>query len=222
MSKKLTKSKLCNMRNSNTKPRIYKATSMTTGLSYIGQTKYSLAHRVRQHYNRAFSKLRQTRFAKALREIGFEDFEWQTLQEIDIKNKTFQEVQDELNELEKFYIKKFNSFEEGYNMDEGGSGSLKGKYLTWGEKYAANRANHIRRRRENKEAHNKDQLARKKALYEKHPEKKIHNAKKHKELMKVRQQTSEYKIKHHLAMKRYRAKLKAKSQSENKNDSLDK
>lgn len=123
-----------------------------------------------------------------------------------------------MNQLEKFYIAKYDSFNNGYNMNEGGSGCLKYKYGTWEEKYAANRANHIRRRKENKEEHNADQMRRKRELYEKFPEKKEHNKQVHQIYMKKYWENLEHREKHRLAQKAYRERKKLKAQQENKED----
>ena len=62
---------------------IYKATSKTTGLSYIGQTKYTLEWRKRTHEVKAKQQEDNYAFHEALRSLGFEDFDWEILEEYD-------------------------------------------------------------------------------------------------------------------------------------------
>jgi len=89
---------------------IYKATNLINNKSYIGCTKKTLEERKDGHFyqqNRLNSK-----FYKALREYGFDVFDWAILEETDSVNKM-------LN-LEMYYIKKYNTFYDGYNSTHGG------------------------------------------------------------------------------------------------------
>lgn len=128
------------MKSSN-KPCIYKATSKTTGLSYIGQTTNSLYQRKKRHFydcKRPYPLL--SKFHKALVDLGDRDFKWEILYEVE---PTFspQKIIDILNEKEVEFIKLFNSFRQGYNSDRGGGSHLKGKkYASKEEKAKARQA----------------------------------------------------------------------------------
>lgn len=87
---------------------IYKITNKVTKKSYIGQTRKSVEFRWRQHKNsKDFYDLH-----KAIRQYGEENFEVITLKECDV---------DELDKWEIYYISKYNTFKDGYNMTKGGS-----------------------------------------------------------------------------------------------------
>jgi len=96
---------------------IYKATNKTNGKIYIGQTTLSLEKRQRQHMRDASKHNDMNiKFWNALLKYGIERFEW----EIVGKHNSL----DELNEAEKFFIQKYDSFKNGYNSTEGGEGML--------------------------------------------------------------------------------------------------
>lgn len=90
---------------------IYKATNVATGEVYVGATTISLQERINDHYNKA-TKNYGHKFQNAIREYGFESFIWE---QIDTGINT-----DELALKEKYYIQKFDSFNNGYNSDRGG------------------------------------------------------------------------------------------------------
>lgn len=93
---------------------IYKATNKANGKVYIGQSSHSLEWRVRKH--KQDSQKEDTYFYRAIRKYGFDNFEWEV---IDNTATTH----EELNELEKFYIKQYESFDnknKGYNSTSGG------------------------------------------------------------------------------------------------------
>ena len=92
---------------------IYCAENIENGKKYIGQTKMSFEKRKRRHYNCAFRYKREGRFYDAIRKYGFENFNWSILE----KNISLRK----LDEKEIFYIQKFDTFHNGYNMTEGGS-----------------------------------------------------------------------------------------------------
>lgn len=89
---------------------IYKITNKVNNMSYIGQTRYSVEFRWRQHLH----KKDNTYFHNALRKYGPESFTVETLEECD---------SDKLNEREMFYIAKYNTFKKGYNLTIGGDGN---------------------------------------------------------------------------------------------------
>ena len=92
-----------------TKCGIYKFTSKTTGLSYIGQS-IDIDRRYREHQKRDCDYS----FHNAIKEHGQEDFDFEIL-ELCKKEK--------LNEREKYQIAYYNSYYHGYNETPGGEGS---------------------------------------------------------------------------------------------------
>ena len=89
---------------------IYKITNKVNGKSYIGQTRYSLEFRWRQHIH----KKDNTYFHNAIKKYGVENFSIEILEECEVSK---------LNEREIFYIAKLNTFKEGYNLTIGGDGN---------------------------------------------------------------------------------------------------
>ena len=98
---------------------IYKITNKVNGKSYIGQTRYTLEFRWRQHIH----KKDNTYFHNALHKYGTENFDLEILEECDVKD---------LNSKEIFYIAKYNTFNNGYNLTIGGDGN---KTLMLDDKY---------------------------------------------------------------------------------------
>jgi len=97
---------------------IYKITNQINGKIYIGKTIDSLSGRWSSHQRYAMKEQNQTLLARAMRKHGIENF---TIEQIDQS-----EDHDQLLELEKKYIAEANSMdpEVGYNMTEGGEGTL--------------------------------------------------------------------------------------------------
>ena len=92
---------------------IYKITNLINGKSYIGQSK-NITTRWRRHRTSAYNKndcSYEYPLYRAIRKYGLENFSFEILEECLVK---------ELDEKERFYIEKFNSFEEGYNQNKGG------------------------------------------------------------------------------------------------------
>lgn len=94
---------------------IYMLTSKTTGKSYIGKTEKSVDVRLSQH-KYACSKGSNYHFHRALRKYGIDDFELTLLEDKIIDSRY-------LSELERYYIKKYNTFHNGYNSTLGGDGT---------------------------------------------------------------------------------------------------
>lgn len=91
---------------------IYKITNKVNGMSYIGQTRYTVEFRWRQHQH----KKNGCYFHNALHKYGVENFTVETLEECEVSK---------LNEREIFYIAKYNTFDKGYNLTIGGDGRRK-------------------------------------------------------------------------------------------------
>lgn len=105
---------------------IYKITNKVNGKSYIGQTRYTLEFRWRQHIH----KKDNTYFHNAIRKYGVENFEKEILEECDYTD---------LNKREIYYIAKYDSFKNGYNLTIGGDGvrslCIDNKYSEMAELY---------------------------------------------------------------------------------------
>lgn len=100
---------------------IYKVTNLVNGKVYIGQTRQTIQIRWEQH---CFSPY-ICHFHQAIRKYGRENFKVEELCCIDLAEK---ELSIKLNELEIYYIEKFNSYNNGYNSTKGGEGNFKSNY----------------------------------------------------------------------------------------------
>ena len=92
---------------------IYKVTSKTTGKSYIGKTTKRLSERKKAH----LKLVRQGKisyFYNSIRTYGEEDFVWEIIDNA--------ETEEMLNQLEINHIKNYDTFKNGYNSTEGGTG----------------------------------------------------------------------------------------------------
>lgn len=87
---------------------IYKITNKINGKVYIGQTVVDLSARWRQHVRAKDN----AKIHRAIRKYGASVF---TVEPIDVACSI-----EELNQKEKFWIQKFDSIKQGYNMTEGG------------------------------------------------------------------------------------------------------
>lgn len=90
---------------------IYKITNKVNNKIYIGQTRYTVEFRWRQHKNKKTDF--GNHFHDAIRKYGEDNFLVETLEECDV---------EKLNEREIYYIAKFDSFNNGYNTTLGGEG----------------------------------------------------------------------------------------------------
>lgn len=91
---------------------IYKATNKITNKIYIGQTTKTLDERICTH--KKCSLKMNTKFYNALRSYGFDNFMWEIIETVSSKK--------ELDEKEMYYIQKYDSVQNGYNMTNGGTG----------------------------------------------------------------------------------------------------
>lgn len=93
---------------------IYKATNLINNKVYIGQTTKTLEERMKRH--KQDSKKLDTYFYRAIRKYGWENFKWEIIHD-NIQ------TEDELDNLEAYYISLYDSFdnkEKGYNTQSGG------------------------------------------------------------------------------------------------------
>ncbi len=93
---------------------IYAVQNKVNGKYYIGKTIRALEIRKKEHLSEAKAKRKDNSFHKAIRKYGEENFEWKIIDE--------HENKDVLDELEKLYILRYESFEKGYNETLGGDG----------------------------------------------------------------------------------------------------
>ena len=91
---------------------IYKITNKVNGKSYIGQTRYTIEFRWKQHQH----KKDNTYFHNAIHKYGIENFSIEILEKCNI---------EDLNSREIFYIAKYDTFKNGYNLTIGGDGNRK-------------------------------------------------------------------------------------------------
>ena len=77
---------------------------------YIGQTVQSLATRFLNH--KMASRTEDTKFYRAIRKYGEDNFYIELLETVDYKD---------LNDREKYWIKYYNSYYNGYNSTLGGA-----------------------------------------------------------------------------------------------------
>lgn len=142
---------------------IYKITNLINDKVYIGQTIGDINKRFKKHLSQVNCKNVCSALYSAFSKYGKENFIVESV--IDgVYSK------EELNELEIFYIKKFNSLSpNGYNLQSGGnsftvaesvkkqtSDTLKGRVITWKDKVSEG----VKKRWQNKEYREKQTLQR--------------------------------------------------------------
>ena len=100
---------------------IYKYTSPSNKV-YIGQTIHE--HRRYMTHKRAEG---DSKFYRAIRKYGFENFTYDVI--FIIYNEDRKRIKEKLDFMERYYIRKYDSFNNGYNMTLGGDGGS-GKHLS--------------------------------------------------------------------------------------------
>ena len=93
---------------------IYQILNTVTNKSYIGQTKRLPHQRFNGHIKAAKAATEPSGIQAALRKYDIEVFEFYILAEA---------PQEELNDLEMYYIQKYDTYHNGYNQTLGGEGS---------------------------------------------------------------------------------------------------
>lgn len=86
---------------------IYKITNIQNNKVYIGQTIRPIEHRLNRHFTDALNNILDTNFARAIRKYGKESF---IIESIDTASS-----QEELTKKEQYWIRFYNSVEDGYN-----------------------------------------------------------------------------------------------------------
>lgn len=107
-------------------PGIYKITNTINGKSYIGQSIY-LKKRIRRHLSYKCYKDNLALY-KAFDKYSIDKFTIEILETIDTKK--CDNIKSELDTLEIFYIKKYNSYISGYNQTLGGDAGITGYKFT--------------------------------------------------------------------------------------------
>lgn len=95
---------------------IYKITNRVNNKVYIGQTRFTVEHRFKQHLKNHNIEHRTQPLYLAFAKYGIDNFYVETLEECPI---------DKLDEREIFWIAKYDSFNHGYNATLGGSKGCK-------------------------------------------------------------------------------------------------
>lgn len=90
---------------------IYKAT--LNNKVYIGKTK-NIEDRKKKHLSHSKVKSTNSKFYRAIEKYGFENIKWEIIYETD-------DLED-INKMEIFFINKYNSVKDGYNISTGGDG----------------------------------------------------------------------------------------------------
>ena len=93
---------------------VYKATNLINGKFYIGQTVLTLNRRIANHVSHSMNCSDNIYFHKAIRKYGAENFVWEVLAKCN--------TCDELNDMEKRFIREHGAFKVGYNRTIGGVG----------------------------------------------------------------------------------------------------
>lgn len=96
---------------------IYKITNTINGKSYIGQTIQNVKERFYQHCATKCSKaVSNMAIHRAIKKYGKSNFTVEVIEEIDSAN---------LNDRERYWIKYYNSYNNGYNSTKGGQEGCK-------------------------------------------------------------------------------------------------
>lgn len=96
---------------------IYKATSKTTNKVYIGLSTQTLQQRINQHNSHAYNQQSKYHLHCAIRKYGPDDFEYVIIED-NIDNI------ETLKERERYWIKYYDSYYNGYNSTLGGEGRI--------------------------------------------------------------------------------------------------
>ena len=124
---------------------IYMFTNKINGKMYIGQT-IDETRRIRRHLYAAnhpdSTKNEGQPFVHALREFGFDNFDYAILERVLAKN--LNELRKILDEKERYYIELYDSINNGYNITKGGRGML-GYKLSEDAKVAISKRNQGRK-----------------------------------------------------------------------------
>lgn len=99
---------------------IYKVTNKVNNKIYIGQTTTTFEIRKATHIRELKLNRKNSYFYNSIKKYGIENFEWEIIEKCDSI--------DELNLAEEWYIRKFDSYYNGYNMTFGGGNNCGYKF----------------------------------------------------------------------------------------------
>lgn len=100
---------------------VYLLLNKVNGKRYVGQTSKTVEERFQEHCGQSASGS-SYKIHRALRKYGKDNFEVITLMYVD--SDTREGLISKLNYCEKYFVKKFDSRKNGYNMTNGGDGTL--------------------------------------------------------------------------------------------------
>lgn len=106
---------------------IYLFTNSINNKHYIGQA-VSLRKRLRAHLGNIIHHKYDNPLYRAVYKYGIEHFEISILEILDIEDKEV--LRKRLDELEIFYIEKYDSYKSGYNQTKGADGGIFGYKMT--------------------------------------------------------------------------------------------
>lgn len=101
---------------------VYKVTNKGNGKVYIGQSIRPIDQRWNKHVNDAINNVLDTHFARAIRKYGKDSFVVEVIDSAD--------TQKELTEKEQYWIRYYNSVNDGYNETDAIYKSGGNTYLT--------------------------------------------------------------------------------------------
>ena len=108
---------------------VYKITNKITNKIYIGETITTIKKRFLKHCKDAFNETcKNYYFYRSIRKHGIENFEVCELQRVVNVDKKI--LKEQILKLEAEYIKKFDSFNNGYNSNSGGRHPLETRQET--------------------------------------------------------------------------------------------
>lgn len=98
---------------------IYKITNEINDKVYVGQTRKSLEQRFKKHISDCIHLNESRPLYNAMRKYGIDKFHIELIEEC---------PEEELNDKERYWIEKYNSYHCGYNATLGGDGNKKFNY----------------------------------------------------------------------------------------------
>ena len=101
---------------------IYRCYCIVSQKNYIGQTRTSLNERIRSHRWRANNEPCNFYFYNAWNKYGEQSLEWSILERV--SSDSLENLCKLLDQREIYWIKYYNSFNNGYNLTPGGQGGI--------------------------------------------------------------------------------------------------
>jgi len=92
---------------------IYRIVNNVNGKMYVGQTLDSFHRRYISHKYDCSHNMRRNKLYNSMRKYGWDNFSFEILD--------FCDNPDRIDDLERFYIKRFDTIQNGFNLDSGGN-----------------------------------------------------------------------------------------------------